>query len=134
MTEKSQRSGQRQTCISRQFLQPPPVGEQVALPAQHSLHQVTSPEPGVAGLFDDADRDASHHFADGDRRNVAGLIRSPPPVGGIEGKVDNPDQQLAVSEYRHRLFVKRKIGLFDQSLGASRQAPLSIGCGCHGFA
>ena len=72
MTEEPQRGREGQTGVAWKPLQTASIGEQVALPTQHSLHHVTGLEPRVARVFDHADRDPSHHLAEGDRRDVAG--------------------------------------------------------------
>jgi hypothetical protein len=98
--EEAQVCGERDGGVVGEHLQPAAVRQGVILPPQCARNVSPFREPGVPGTFDNADGDAPHDLANGDRGQVPREVRDPPSHGGVERKVEIADKDLSLRRLR----------------------------------
>ena len=124
VAEQAEVSGERQR-DGWQLRQRRSREDRVALPSEHSLHDVARREARRARLLDPAEGDPPHHAVERHRRQV-GVARGPAAVRGVEREVDRPDEGLAVLERRRLLLHPAEVRLLEEPLGTGHETPLRV--------
>ena len=102
------------------------VAERVVLPAGVAEDDIARREAGVRRLDHPADRAADHGLADLHAWRV-GLARVHAPAHvGVEGEVDGPAQNFALTRHGHRVFDQVEVALLGRALGTRGQHDLTV--------